>query len=145
MEAKVEVMKIDKEAQLPEFKTEGSACADLTSVEEVFIEAGKTVVIRTGLKMAIPEGWEGQIRSRSGMSTHGVFCTNAPGILDSDYRGEVKVVLTNSSSHPAGYLISVGDRIAQLAIRRAPEISFQEVKSLNNTERGEGGLGSTGK
>jgi dUTP pyrophosphatase len=100
--------------------------------------------IPTGLSMAIPEGYELQVRSRSGLSLkHGIIVVNSPGTIDADYRGELKVLVANVSNEP--YEIKDGDRIAQLVIAKCEQAEWEEVDRLNKTERGEGGLGHTGR
>ena len=100
-------------------------------------------MIPTGIAIALPQGFECQVRSRSGLAAkHGIFALNAPGTIDSDYRGEIKVILANSGKTP--YAIQPGERIAQLVIARYETVQWELVKSLDETERGTGGFGSTG-
>jgi dUTP pyrophosphatase len=108
------------------------------------INAGATVAVPTGLVMAIPPGFEGQIRPRSGLAfEHNIGIINSPGTIDSDYRGEVMVLLTNFSSEP--YSIKRGDRIAQLVISRCERATIELVSELSQTERGHGGFGHSGR
>lgn len=121
----------------------GDAGADLSANEEVTIAPGARVLIGTGLSMAIPDGYAGFVLPRSGLAIKsGVTVSNAPGLIDSGYRGELRVGLTNHSDEP--FAIAVGDRIAQLVIMRVEEPEFVEVEVLDETIRGEGGFGSTG-
>lgn len=131
---------------LPEYKTDGAAGLDLTANLEapITLKALERALIPTGLFLAIPQGFEGQIRPRSGWALkHGITCLNSPGTIDSDYRGEVKVILANLSNET--FTINDGDRIAQLVISKHETVKFNLVQELENTTRGEGGFGSTGK
>lgn len=131
---------------LPEYKTDGAAGMDVMAFipDNVFIMPGHTEVISTGLYVSIPKGWEIQVRSRSGLAAkNSVFVLNSPGTIDSDYRGEIKVILTNLSDE--NFIVHSGDRIAQLVLNKVTSINFKEVDNLDNTERGDGGFGSTGK
>jgi dUTP pyrophosphatase len=102
-----------------------------------------TVPLETGIVLGVPDGWEGQIRPRSGLAAKGITVSNSPGTVDSGYRGEVRVALINHG--PDRYIVKPGDRIAQLAIRRAPNVQLVWVSKLNETDRGSGGFGSTGR
>jgi len=139
----VKIVRIRDDARVPERKSDGAAGADLFAAEEKTIYPGCRDVVWTGLRMEIPYGFEGQIRSRSGLALkHGVIVLNAPGTIDSDYRGEVGVILGNYGHAP--YEIEIGDRIAQIVIASVPVDSFIEVEEIDETERGSGGFGSTG-
>lgn len=130
---------------LPAYSTSGSAGMDVHAAinEPITINSGAVAMIPTGLAMALEPGYECQVRSRSGLAAkHGVFTLNSPGTIDSDYRGEVKVILANFGSNP--FVIQRGDRIAQLVVARYETVQWQEVESLDETARGEGGFGSTG-
>lgn len=132
---------------LPEYATPGSAGMDLfAAVPEnapVILLPGQRQLISTGLRIAIPEGYEGQIRPRSGLALkHGIGMVNAPGTLDADYRGVVQVLLINWGEAP--FIVRRGDRIAQLVIAPVMRATLTEVASLDETARGEGGFGSTG-
>ena len=130
---------------LPEYQTPGSSGIDLrAAVEEpIIIENGERVMIPTGLKMEIPAGYEGQVRTRSGLAaTRGLVVLNSPGTIDADYRGEVKVILMNLGSEPL--TINRGDRVAQLVIAPVTRVVITEVEDVNETIRGPGGFGSTG-
>ena len=130
---------------LPKFETEGAAGADLKAFlsGNVVLQPNQRLLIPTGLFFEIPKGYEIQIRSRSGLaSKYGVIVLNSPGTIDSDYRGEVKVLLYNSGDEP--FKIMNGDRIAQAVIAKVEQAKFLQVETLDTTERGEGGFGSTG-
>ncbi|NLN14862.1 MAG: dUTP diphosphatase [Tissierellia bacterium] len=130
---------------LPEYKTGGSAGIDLYAniSEPIELKPMDRVLIPTGLYMAIPEGYEGQIRGRSGLALkHGITLANGIGTIDSDYRGEIGVILINLGMEP--FTIKRGDRIAQLVLCKYERIQFEEVESLEETSRGEGGFGHTG-
>lgn len=130
---------------LPAYQTEGSSGVDLYANLDApsTITFGKPVAIPTGLFLEIPKGYEAQVRSRSGLAVkHGIFCLNAPGTIDSDYRGEVKVILANVSDTP--YTVEQGDRIAQLVFQKVEHVTFTEVDALTDTTRGAGGFGHTG-
>lgn len=131
---------------LPHYKTEGSAGMDLYAAidEDITIDAGKIKLVPTGIAFALPIGYECQIRSRSGLSLkNGIFGLNSPGTIDSDYRGEIKVILANFSDED--FVVKRGDRIAQMVFAKHEIIQWDEVESLDDTSRGEGGFGSTGK
>ena len=131
---------------LPEYASPGAAGADLHAAvaEPVVIQPGGRIAVATGLVLEIPEGFEAQVRPRSGLAfSQGVTVVNAPGTIDSDYRGELKVLLVNLGSEPA--TIQRGDRVAQLVIAPVTTARFIEVEDLSSTDRGEGGFGSTGR
>lgn len=130
---------------LPGYETEDSAGMDLRAAvdQPVELRPGKRMLVPTGLKMAIPRGYEAQIRPRSGMAyRHGITMLNTPGTIDSDYRGEVKLLAVNLGEEP--YTIHHGDRIAQMVIAPVCRAEISEVENLEDTARGEGGFGSTG-
>ncbi len=130
---------------LPHYASEGSAGMDVYAAisEDISLSPNCTALIPTGLAIALPNGYECQVRSRSGLAAkYGVFTLNAPGTVDSDYRGEIKVILSNFGNEP--FIIKRGDRIAQLVIAKYEKIDWYETKELDKTERGEGGFGSTG-
>jgi len=142
---KVKVINQSKHA-LPEYKTALSAGMDLTANinEPIELKPLERRLIPTGLFIELPEGYEAQVRPRSGMALkHGLTCLNSPGTIDADYRGEIGVIIANVSNDP--YTIQDGERIAQLVIAKHETISWEEVSVLDETERGEGGFGSTGK
>ena len=131
---------------LPTYASEGAAGMDVCAAvnEPMILAAGKVVMVPTGVCVAIPRGYEMQVRSRSGLAAkQGVFALNSPGTIDSDYRGEVKVILANFSSEDV--IIERGSRIAQLVVARHENVQWDVVASLDDTHRGEGGFGSTGK
>lgn len=130
---------------LPEYSTPLSAGVDLRSSSEEFIylRPGERALIPTGIFLEIPEGYEGQVRPRSGHAIkYGITVLNAPGTIDADYRGEVKVILANLGN--GIYTVAKGERIAQLVFAKVKKATFVEVESLEETERGEGGFGHTG-
>lgn len=131
---------------LPEYETAGAVGLDLRAAvtEPVILGPGERALVTTGLRLAIPPGYEGQIRPRSGLATkHGVTVLNAPGTLDSDYRGTVQVVMINLGQEP--FTISRGDRIAQLVIAAVQHVGLETVAELDQTQRGAEGFGSTGQ
>jgi dUTP pyrophosphatase len=131
---------------LPSYATEGSAGLDLRAfVEEAITLAPlQRMLVPTGLYIELPDGYEAQIRPRSGLAAkQGITCLNSPGTIDSDYRGEIKILLVNLSD--TKQVINQGDRIAQMVIQKVERAFFNEVAELNNTTRGGGGFGSTGK
>ncbi len=131
---------------LPAYATESSAGMDLRADIPGTMEVKplQRVVVPTGIFMALPEGTEAQVRPRSGLAAkHGVTVLNSPGTIDADYRGEVKVILVNLSD--TVFTINPGDRIAQMVIARYEKVEWEECDSLDETSRGEGGFGSTGK
>lgn len=132
-----------KELPLPEYATPYSSGADLRASEDLVLLPGEWVAVPTGLKIELPEGYEGQVRPRSGLAArHGVTVLNAPGTIDSDYRGEIRALLVNLGREP--FSIAAGDRIAQLVLAPVSKISWSE-EALAESDRGEGGFGSTGK
>jgi len=142
----VKAVNLCPDLALPEYMTTGSAGIDLlAAVEEPLeISPGRILLVPTGLRLAIPEGYEGQVRPRSGLALkYGVTCLNSPGTIDADYRGEVKVILINLGVEP--YIINRGERIAQLVFNQVARARLSLVESLDSTGRGEGGFGSTGR
>ncbi len=134
----------DHELPLPTYATSGAAGLDLCSAGSHFLEPGERKLVGTGFAIALPPSCEGQIRPRSGLAArHGITVLNAPGTVDADYRGEVKVLLVNLGSEPAE--IAVGDRIAQLVVAPVSRLELVEVETLPQTARGAGGFGSTGR
>ncbi|HTI30644.1 MAG TPA: dUTP diphosphatase [Sphingomonas sp.] len=128
---------------LPAYATAGAAGMDVVAAEDHDLAPGARHAVATGFSMAIPEGFEVQVRPRSGLALkHGVTCLNTPGTIDSDYRGEVKVILANLGSET--FAIRRGDRIAQLVPAPVQRAVLDEVTSLDETARGSGGFGSTG-
>jgi dUTP pyrophosphatase len=130
---------------LPSYSTEGSSGMDLRAAvdDKIIIKPLETVLIPTNLAVEIPEGYEGQVRPRSGLAAKNfVTILNTPGTIDSDYRGEIKVILTNFGKED--FVVNRGDRIAQLVITKVEKANIVEVQELNSTERNEGGFGHTG-
>jgi len=128
---------------LPAYATTGAAGMDVVSAEDVTIAPGARHAVATGLALAIPDGYEIQVRPRSGLALkHGITVPNTPGTIDSDYRGELKVILINLGPEP--FAIARGDRVAQLVLAPVLQAAWSEVAELDATDRGEGGFGSTG-
>jgi dUTP pyrophosphatase len=157
MDLKVRVIN-KSNSQLPAYETKGAAGLDLKACllterenePNVFdaydetIEVGQRKLIKTGLFLEIPQGYEAQVRPRSGLALkNGITVLNSPGTVDSDYRGEIGVIIINHGDN--GFVINHGDRIAQLVFNKVEQAEWDEVDSLEETERGEGGFGSTGK
>tara|TARA_B100001250_G_scaffold36038_1_gene28936 strand:- start:1416 stop:1853 length:438 start_codon:yes stop_codon:yes gene_type:complete len=143
---KVLVKKLNSKAELPKYKTDGSSGMDLMALTEnpIVIKPQKSVLIPTGLSIAIPEDTELQIRPRSGLAVKSnISVLNTPGTIDSDYRGEIKIILFNHSKDE--FIINNNDRIAQMILMPVLKAKFEEVKDLPKTLRGSGGFGSTGK
>jgi len=128
---------------LPSYATTGAAGMDVVSAEDLDLAPGQRHAVATGFRVAIPEGFEIQVRPRSGLAfKHGISVPNTPGTIDSDYRGELKILLINHGSEP--FPIRRGDRIAQLVPAAVTLAAFDEVDELEDTHRGTGGFGSTG-
>jgi len=128
---------------LPAYATAGAAGMDVVSAEDVLLAPGARHPVATGLSLAIPDGFEIQVRPRSGLALkHGITVPNTPGTIDSDYRGELKVLLINHGAEP--FVIARGDRIAQLVLAPVVQAAWDEVDELDATARGAGGFGSTG-
>ena len=129
---------------LPAYESEGAAGLDLRAAEACEIAAGKRALVATGLSIAIPRGFEGQVRPRSGLAAkHGVTVLNSPGTIDADYRGEINVILINHGE--TAFAIRRGERIAQMVIAPVVQAQLVPVISLSATDRGSGGFGSTGR
>ncbi|WP_130891155.1 dUTP diphosphatase [Fusobacterium ulcerans] len=142
------VVKVVKEenVSLPKYETSGSAGMDVrANIEEpIVLRSLERALVSTGLKIAIPDGYEVQVRPRSGLAIkHGITLLNTPGTIDSDYRGELKVIMVNLSKDE--YVINPQERIGQLVLNKVAQMEFVEVDSLDETERGAGGFGHTGK
>jgi dUTP pyrophosphatase len=134
-----------RDLPLPVYATEGAAGMDLVAAiaDDIVLAPGKRILVPTGIAIELPQGFEAQVRPRSGLAAnHGITVLNAPGTVDSDYRGEIKVVLINLSDQP--FAISRGMRIAQMVIARHERAELVERESLSDTARGAGGHGSTG-
>ena len=139
----VRVKKLSPDAKIPQAAREGDAAYDLYSAVDYELRPGERYAVPTGIAIEVPDGYEGQVRPRSGLAAkEGVTVLNTPGTIDSGYRGEVKTIMINLGDRP--FKITKGMRISQLAIRPVPEVEFIEVDKLSDTERGEGGFGSTG-
>jgi len=143
---KILVKKFYKNIKLPVYKTSGSSGLDLVAYikNKITINPSKTAMVPTGIAVAIPKNYEIQIRPRSGLAAKkGISVLNTPGTIDSDYRGEIKIILINLSKK--SFVVKSGDRIAQMILCPVAKGKLQEVKNLPNTVRGKGGFGSTGK
>jgi len=145
--AKIKVKIINESSNpLPQYATPGSAGMDIRAhlPAPVYMNSLERQLIPTGLFIELPKGYEGQVRPRSGLSIkYGLTCLNSPGTIDSDYRGEIKVILINLSKDIQ--VIQPGDRIAQLVIQNVQKVKWKEVELIQETERNEGGFGHTGK
>jgi dUTP pyrophosphatase len=129
---------------LPAYATTGAAGMDVVAAEDAMLAPGSRAAIATGFALAIPPGYEVQVRPRSGLALkHGITCLNTPGTIDSDYRGEVKVILANLGAEP--FEVRRGERIAQLVPAPVLRAELAEVEQLDETARGSGGFGSTGR
>jgi len=148
MRQDVEVLfaKLEPAAEAPSQGTKSAAGWDLRALEQTTVKKGKSTKIRTGLAVAIPEGWEGQIRSRSSLGAKGMIMPNGVGTIDSDYRGELMVLATWIGEGDS-ITLEKGERVAQLLVAPVPQTTFTEVsfEDLSETERGEGGFGSSGR
>lgn len=145
MRVRVRRLAAARDLPLPAAASPGSSGVDLRAAveEEVVIRPGERLLVPTGLVLEIPQGWEGQVRPRSGLALrHGIGILNAPGTIDSDYRGEVAVILINLGEAP--FPVKRGDRIAQLVFARVEPVEWEEAESLDESGRGAGGFGSTG-
>lgn len=146
---RVEIIRVNEtsaDIPLPEYATSHSAGMDLCAAVdgEIILKAGETALIPTGFAISLPEGYEAQVRPRSGLAIkHQVGILNSPGTIDADYRGEVKVILTNFGKND--FIIKRGERIAQLVIARYERVVWEERDSLDATQRGAGGFGHTGR
>ena len=143
---KILVKKFDKNIKLPTYKTSGSSGMDLVAYikNKITIYPGKTAIISTGISVAIPKNYEIQIRPRSGLAAKkGISVLNTPGTVESDYRGEIKIILINLSNE--SFVVKSGDRVAQMILCPVVRAKLKEVKNLPKTIRNKGGFGSTGK
>lgn len=139
----VKFKKLHPDAKIPVYATDQAAGADLSSVEKAVVPAGGRTIVKCGFAMEIPPGFEVQVRPRSGLAAkHGITVLNTPGTIDSDYRGEMMVILINHGAYH--FEIEPGDRIAQMVLSPVLQPIWQEVDELGETERGEGRFGSTG-
>lgn len=138
------ITRVDPDAMLPSYARPGDAGADLVTCEDVDLAPGERAIVRTGIAIALPDGYAAFVHPRSGLAAkHGVTVVNAPGTVDAGYRGEIKVILLNTdAARPVSF--RRGDRIAQLVVQRVEHVTFREVAALPGSARGEGGFGSTG-
>ena len=140
----VSIKRLDDSLELPSYAYPGDAGLDLRASDDAVLEPFERKAIPCGIALAIPRGYAGFVLPRSGLAAkHGISIVNAPGLIDSDYRGEIKVILVNMDAHEA-FEIKRGDRIAQLVIMAVPVVDLQETDDLPDTERGLGGFGSSG-
>ena len=129
--------------EIPKFTYATDACADVQANIETKIEPGEIKMVSTGLKFEIPKGWEIQIRTRSGLAAkYGITVLNSPGTIDQQFRGECQIILMNFGNK--SFTINIGDRIAQIAVKKVYDVKFTEVDLINTTDRGEKGFGSSG-
>jgi dUTP pyrophosphatase len=143
MKIHVEIMRLSGDAIIPEYAHSDDSGCDLFSVEDVVISSGKHKLVKTGIKVAIPEGFEAQVRSKSGLALkQGLFVLNSPGTIDAGYRGEICVILANFSEQSIN--IEKGQKVAQMVIAPVFQAAFDEVGGLVETDRNAGGFGSTG-
>lgn len=139
----VKIRRENENIPLPEYATAQAAGMDLRAGEDLVLEPGQIAGVGTGLYIELPEGYEAQIRPRSGLALkHGISVPNAPGTIDADYRGEIRVILVNLGREP--FPIHAGDRIAQMVVAPVTRVSWQPSETLNETSRQNGGFGSTG-
>lgn len=135
---------LSSNAQIPHMAYNGDAGVDLRSVEHIVLKPQERAMVATGLAIALPEGYAGFVLPRSGIAAkHGISIVNAPGLIDSNYRGELKVVLQNTDISDS-FTIEIGDRIAQLIVMPVPTINFEQVEELTESQRGVSGFGSSG-
>jgi dUTP pyrophosphatase len=140
----VEFQRLSEAAREPQRANDDDAGWDLRAAEAATIFPGERASVGTGIAVAIPEGYAGLVLPRSGLAArHGIALVNAPGLIDSGYRGEVRILLLNTD-RTESFVIAIGDRIAQLVITELPEVEFAETDSLSETARGAGGFGSSG-
>jgi len=142
---KIQIKKLSKSVSIPKYETQGSSGMDIAAhiEDNIIINPGEKALVPTGFSIAIPKGYEIQIRPRSGLAAKkNVTVLNTPGTIDADYRGEIKVILINLGKEK--FIIENGERIAQMVVCPVIQANFEEVKELSDTERGSGGFGSTG-
>ncbi len=140
---KVKIKKIKDNAIVPKYAHAGDAGVDLYSTEDYVLKPGERCLVSTGIKIAVPEGYEAQVRPKSGLAlNHGISVCNTPGTIDAGYRGEVGVIVINHGNE--AHNIEKGKKIAQMIFNKVEEAEFEEVEELDDTTRGEGGFGSTG-
>ncbi len=140
----INIKKLSSDVNIPKYQTEGSVGFDLESRDELTIASGESALVSTGLAFELPCGYELQVRPRSGLALkHSITVLNTPGTIDSDYRGELKVILINHGK--SDFHIAIGDRVAQAVVNRVEIAKLIEVDELSSTERSDSGFGSTGK
>lgn len=140
---KVKIQRLDKSLPLPSYKTPFSAGMDLYSRIDVVLKRGEITLVPTGIAISLPEGYEAQIRPRSGLALkHGLTLLNTPGTIDADYRGEIALIMINVGKED--FVVEKGMRLAQMVITRYEKVEFEEVDALPDSQRGTGGFGSTG-
>ncbi len=140
---KVKIKKIKDNATIPKYAHQGDAGVDLYSTEDYTLKPGERALVSTGIKIALPEGYEAQVRPKSGLAVkHGISVVNSPGTVDSGYRGEVCCIMINHGNEE--FKIESGKKIAQMVFNKVEAAEFEEVEELDETTRGEGGFGSTG-
>ena len=144
-EIQVQIQRLDPDVELPQYARPGDAGLDLRASEDVELAPGKRAMVPTGLAIALPEGYAGFVQPRSGLAAReGLSIVNTPGLIDSGYRGELKIIAINTDDEHTIH-IKRGDRIAQLVIQEVPVVHLVEVDELEASERGAAGFGSTGK
>jgi dUTP pyrophosphatase len=142
-EVTVKVVRLDRELPLPAYARAGDAGLDLVARQPVTLGAGEWATVPTGIAVELPDGWAGFVLPRSGLAAkHGLTCLNAPGLIDSGYRDEIRVVLVNHSA--VAYPVARGDRIAQLVVQPVHRVAWDPVDALAGSERGTGGFGHSG-
>ncbi len=142
---KIKLKKVRKDAKIPKYMTQKSAGLDIYACisSNITLKPGQRILIPTGIAISLPDGYEAQIRPRSGLAlNYGIIPLNTPGTIDADYRGEIKIILANLGENE--FTIKNGDRIAQMVINKIEKVEFVEVEELDNSLRGDGGFGSTG-
>ncbi len=143
MQPDVKIKRLNFRAKTPEYKTSGSSGCDVFACEDVILYPNSRGLVSTGLVLEMPDGYECQVRPRSGLAlNHGLTVFNSPGSVDNDFRGEIKILLYNSTARL--YQVKIGDRIAQLVFAPVCQATFEDKSELSVTERGEGGWGSSG-
>ncbi|TET53877.1 MAG: dUTP diphosphatase [Actinobacteria bacterium] len=141
---KIKIKRLDKDLPLPKYAHQGDAGCDLFSTIDKEINPNERALISTGIAVSIPQGYAAFVQPRSGLAVkHGISIVNTPGLIDSHYRGEIKVIIINTDPQ-ASFVLKKGDKIAQMVIQKVENAEFEEVEELDKTERGAGGFGSTG-
>ena len=140
----IQIKLLDEELPMPRYQHDGDAGLDLSSRIDLVLAPGGRATVPTGIAVAIPSGYAGLVLIRSGLAArHGIQCVNSPGLIDSGYRGEIAVIMLNTDKRDS-FVVSRGDRIAQLVIQRVEEVALVKADELDDTSRGAGGFGSTG-